>query len=263
MKRMLTIMLALLLVLIGTACSREKDKLPDGSDKVTEFATIPSFQAVFLALDKLDPGDLAGLNQNKFSAPEQDTLRTAFAWGALVAESQLAVATRNADWLRSVLGQLQALPASSGLKGLAVQLGESVKPNLASGDWEQVKRLIYNMQSTADKSLMDSERYGDYTIIALGSWTETVNQIGRLIAANYSTEKSMVLNTTAWQDLAGNILLMDSAKFAKSGEFAQGFELVQQLQDMMNSAGQSAFTQEQVSEIVTATESIRVCFTSP
>lgn len=263
MKRMLIIMLAVLLALAGAACNKDKDKLPDGSDKVTEYATIPSFQAAFLALDKLDPGDLAGLTQDKFSVPKQDTLRTAFAWGSLVAQSQLAVASKNAVWLRSALDQLKSLPSSSDLNSMAVQLGEGTPALLANGDWEQVKRLIYNMQASADKSLMDDKRYGEYSIIALGSWTETANQIGRMITNNYSTEKSRVLNTTAWQNLADNILLMDSARFAKAGDLAEVFELVQQLRDMMNAAGQNALTQEQVSEIVSATQSIRARFVSP
>ncbi len=257
MKKMLIIMLAGMMVFSAVACKKDKGKLPDGSDKVSEFATIPSFKAVFLALDKLETDDLNAFKQTSYAAAAGDTLRTAFAWGALVAEAQLAVASKNSGWLNAVMEQLKTLAPALGQQDLTGRLAQSVKPLIASGDWEKVKQYMYDLQAAVDKDLMDQKRYGEYTLSALGCWTETVNQIGGLIAANYSTEKSRVLNTRAWQDLADNLLLLDSAKLSEV------FPTVQKLGDMMNTAGQNPLNPEQVSEVVTLTDSIRVVLRTP
>ncbi|MDD4224706.1 MAG: hypothetical protein PHD87_09020 [Candidatus Cloacimonetes bacterium] len=258
MRKLLIIALACLAAMAGISCNREKDKLPDGSAKVSEYATIPSFQAVFLALDKLDAKDLDGLASSGATlAAERDTLRAAFAWGTLVAEAQLAVAGKNSGWLNSVLEQLGPLEQTLGQPGLVERLEQGVKPLVAYGDWEQVKRLFYDLQATVDKNLLDQARYPEYTLSALGSWTATVNQIGGLIRKNYSTETSRALKTKAWDNLADNLLLMDS------GRFALIFEQVQDLRDIMNTAGQNALTPEQVEAMMAATDKIRTSFETP
>lgn len=260
MKKTLIIMLALLAALGAMSCKKEKDKLPDGTDKVSEYATIPSFRSLFLALDKVETGDLTILKPSGYSVAGQDTLRAAFMWGTLGAEAQLAVSSQNTGWLNSVLEQLKTLAPVLGLKDMAVQVEQGIKPLLAAGDWDKVKQALYEMQSNVDVLLISQKLYSEYTIMGLGSWTESVNQIGKLIAKSYSIEKSRVLVTTAWQDLSDNLLLIESQKIVSTVEFPKAFGKVQELRDMMNTAGPNPLAPEQISAIVTATESIRASF---
>ncbi len=258
MKKLLIIVLAVVAALTGVSCDREKNKLPDGTDKVSEYNAIQSFKAVFLALDKEESGVLATLTPTSYEVASQDTLSSAFAWGALVAEAQLAAAGRNSAWLVSVLEQLKSLePGMRRRTNLVDKLEQSVKPLLAAGDWEQTRQLFYDLQTTTDKDLMDQDRWDVYTMAALGSWTESVNQIGLLIAKNYSTEKSLVLKSPAWEGLADNLLLLDSPQLTPV------YTRVLELRDMMNSVGQNALTPEQVAAIVTATDFIRQSFKTP
>ena len=140
---------------------------------------------------------------------------------------------------------------------LVNKLEQSIKPMLAEGNWEQIKQLFYDLQTTTDKMLMEQNRWNVYTLAALGSWTQSVNQIGSLIAKSYSTEKSLVLKSTAWESLADNLLLINSP------ELTQAYTKTQELRDIMNSAGQNAFTLEQVTMIVAATDSIRQSLSTP
>lgn len=258
MKKLLIVLLAFVAALSGVSCNREKNKLPDGTDKVSEYNAIPSFKAVFLALDKVEPGDLDSLKPTEYNLTQQDTLLSAFVWGSLVADAQLAVSGRNSAWLNSILAQLKYLaPEMHRQTDLVAKLEQSVKPLLASGDWEQTEQLFYDLQTTTDQTLMEQNRWNAYTLAALGSWTQSVNQIGGLIAKNYSTEKSLVLKSPAWESLADNLLLLDSPRLTLA------FTQAQELRDMMNSAGQNAFTPEQVAAIVAATDSIRLSLSTP
>lgn len=258
MKRLLIVLLALVAALTGVSCNRDKNKLPDGTDKVSEYNAVPSFKAVFLALDKVEPGDLDALKPTTFAPAPQDSLHSAFAWGALVADAQLAVAGRNTNWLNSILVQLKTLaPVMHRQTNLVNKLEQSIKPLLAEGNWEQIKQLFYDLQTTTDKMLMEQNRWNVYTLAALGSWTQSENQIGSLIAKSYSTEKSLVLKSTAWESLADNLLLINSP------ELTQAYTKTQELRDIMNSAGQNAFTPEQVTMIVAATDSIRQSLSTP
>ena len=258
MKRLLIVLLALVAALTGVSCNRDKNKLPDGTDKVSEYNAVPSFKAVFLALDKVEPGDLDALKPTTFAPAPQDSLHSAFAWGALAADAQLAVAGRNTNWLNSILVQLKTLaPVMHRQTSLVNKLEQSIKPLLAEDNWEQIKQLFYDLQTTTDKMLMEQNRWNVYTLAALGSWTQSVNQIGSLIAKSYSTEKSLVLKSTAWESLADNLLLINSP------ELTQAYTKTQELRDIMNSAGQNAFTLEQVTMIVAATDSIRQSLSTP
>ena len=158
MKRLLIVLLALVAALTGVSCNRDKNKLPDGTDKVSEYNTIPSFKAVFLALDKVEPGDLDALKPTTSAPAPQDSLHSAFACGALVADAQLAVAGRNTNWLNSILVQLKTLaPVMHRQTNLVNKLEQSIKPMLAEGNWEQIKQLFYDLQTTTDKMLMEQK----------------------------------------------------------------------------------------------------------
>ena len=254
MRNLMIILLALAAALSGFSCQKGKNKLPDGTENVSEYDTVDSITAVFLVLDKLEDVELSTLNPTDYTGADRDTTRSAFAWGAVVAQAQIAAIAKNSNWFNSRLEQLQLLAEPLGQKDQAAELEQSVKPLVSAGNWDQAKQLVYQMQSGLNVNLMDKNLWGTYTLMELGSWTETVNQIGGLITKNYSTETSRALKTNAWSSLAKNLALMDSPQYAKA------FEQVQDLRDLIENTGQYTLTQEQVEAMVAATSSIRAEF---
>jgi hypothetical protein len=264
MRKTLTILLAVLAILAFAACkNKNKSKMPDGKEKVSEYATIPSFHSVFLALDKLEDEDLAGLAQTRFNVANSDTMRVAFAFGTQIANSRLAIGKKDKAWLGAASAQIQSFAPILRLTEVATKYDQGVQPLLASGDWDALETLLFRFQHNVDHALLELGKDNDYTFVALGIWSQTVNQVGGLIATNYSTEKSKVLVTPAWQALSENLVLMESEKYANTAAFKEALQKTRDLADMMNTAGTNPLNQEQVDTVVEAAGSIRDAFLNP
>lgn len=261
MRKILTIAMLVLTILLLASCKNsEKSKMPDGKEKVSEYATVASFRSVFLALDKLDDEDLASLVQTRFNVANSDTMRVAFALGAQIAESRLAIATQDKAWLSAANSQIQELAPILKLKKVAYKYDDGFQPFSTAGDWDSLETLLYKFQDNVDHELLSQKRDQFYTLIALGNWSQTVSQVGGLIANSYSTEKSRVLVSPAWQALADNLALMDSDDYAKIPAIKDAAQKTRELADMMNTAGSNPLTMEQVNTVVDATRSIRDAF---
>ncbi len=260
MRKTLTFALVVLSILVLASCKNsEKSKMPDGKEKVSEYATVPSFRSVFLALDKLDDDDLATLVQTRFNVANSDTMRVAFALGAQIAESKLAIGKKDKAWLNGATSQIQTLAPVLRLGKVADKYDLGFQPLLAAGDWESLETLLFRFQDNVDQELLANKRDHFYTLVALGNWSQTVSQVGGLIAKNYSTEKSKVLVSPAWQALAENLALM-GPEYSKIPAFKDAVQTTRELADMMNTAGTNPLTVEQVNTVVDAARSIRDAF---
>ncbi|MCB5245321.1 MAG: hypothetical protein WC179_03490 [Candidatus Cloacimonadaceae bacterium] len=257
MKTRFIIILLLILALGTFSCTKKQSNLPDESLKVSEFRTIPSFKAMFLALDKIEETELSNLPLTKIIPAQNDTLYLAFAWGVLTSDAQLAIASKNQNQLTSITDQFIAIAPQLGLTQYGYQLRDAVKPEIKNRDWLLLREVFYAMQTSVDTLMLSNGREKELTFISLGSWTETTNQIARLIASDYSTEKSRTLMTNAWQDLAFNLNLILNKDKITSPLLSQTIELVHKIQNTLSSGTAEALTLEQVETIVEYTKTLK------
>ncbi|NLA45341.1 MAG: hypothetical protein GX869_06825 [Candidatus Cloacimonetes bacterium] len=257
MKSKLILILWLILVLGMFSCTKKQSNLPDETLKVSEFRTIPSFKAMFLALDKLEETKLNNLPLAQVVPAQKDTMCYAFGWGVLSSDAQLAIASKNQNQLTSVTDQFISLAPQLGLHQFANQLRDAVKPEIKNNNWGLLKDVFYAMQESVDTLMLSNNREKELTFIYLGGWTETTNQIARLIAKDYSTEKSRTLQTDAWEDLAFNLNLIQNMSKDKSPLLAQTIELVHKIQNTLSSGTAAVLTLEQVETIVEHTTALR------
>ena len=181
MMRKIALLAAIAALLLLPACKgKERSKLPDKRDKVTEFATVPSFKAMFLALDKLDVTDSFQSGAD-FTPAAEDSLHYAFVWGTLTAASQLAIRKRDSAWLTKLTDQMVANAPKLGLQDIAAKLRSTARPMLDNKDWEGLTAVYYNMQYTVEQSLFQKRKYEVYTLLALGGWSYCTQQIAGVI----------------------------------------------------------------------------------
>ena len=252
------IIILMLILALGTfSCTKKQSNLPDETLKVSEFRTIPSFKAMFLALDKLEETKLSNLPLAQVIPAQKDTIHYAFAWGVLSSDAQLAIASKNQNQLTSITDQFIAIAPQLGLTQYGYQLRDAVKPEIKNRDWLLLREVFYAMQTSVDTLMLSNNRELDLTFIYLGSWTESTYQIAQLIAKDYSTEKTRTLQTDAWEDLAYNLNLIQNKYKDKTPLLSQTIELVDTIQNTLSSGTAEALTLEQVETIIEHTKTLR------
>lgn len=265
MRFKLLLILALIAALGASSCkNKARSKLPDKNDKVTAFATIPSYKVMFLALDKLEAADSANLDRGAVLPASEDTLHLAFSWGVLSANAQLAVNGRDVAWLQAITGQLTDLAPALGFKDIAAKLDADVQPLISKGDWDLLEATFYNLQYTVEQDLWKLERYADYTLMALGAWARSTNQIARLVSLDYRTDTAtLLMQRDAWQSLAENLGLISAPNYVSSAPFKQALAQVREMRALMDQPLKGTFNEEQLSRIVAVTEQIWEAFNPP
>jgi hypothetical protein len=251
------------LALASYSCNKEKSKLPDGTDKVTEFATIPTIKSIYLSIKKAGLPRMSGFSQSQVVPAIQDTLYQSFAWGVLTADSQLAVYARDSVWLKGSLDKLVTLSKALGMQDIAKTLDERVRPLVDKKDWQLLESTFNNMQYTAEQAQLENKHYGNYTMMALGGWTETSRQFTGAIAANYSPEKAAILNTDAWLFLAGNLDLFPPTTGTYQSPVDGTKVPVGTLRDIMAAAGKAAPTELQLMNMEKSLDDIRAIYLQP
>ncbi len=265
MRFKLLLILALIAALGAASCkNKAKSKLPDKNDKVTAFATIPSYKVMFLALDKLEAADTANLDRKAVLPAAEDTLHLAFSWGVLSANAQLAVNGRDAAWLQAITGQLIELAPALGLQDIAAKLDADVQPLTSKGDWDLLESTFYNLQYTVEQDLWRLERYAEYTMMALGAWARSTNQIARMVSLDYSTDSAtLLMQRDAWQYLAENLGLISAPSYVASAPFKQALAQVREMRALMDQPLRGTFNEEQLSRVIAVTELLWEAFYTP
>lgn len=210
MKAIQLILLSLACILIMTSCKdNEQDKLPDGSNKVSEFATIPSVKSMFLALDSNHgPRPMAFSFEETAYAPK-DSVDAAFAWGVLFANMQMAVKNRDPGQLRIVLKNMGIISPKLGLEDIITKLRTHVAPMISAGNWQALENTFYNTQYSIEQALFDQARHQTYTLMELGAWAQITGEAARLLSLSHGDHPSAVLfQQGAWQYLEQNLLIM-------------------------------------------------------
>jgi len=261
MMRKIALLAAIAALLLLPACKgKERSKLPDKRDKVTEFATVPSFKAMFLALDKLDVTDSFQSGAD-FTPAAEDSLHYAFVWGTLTAASQLAIRKRDSAWLTKLTDQMVANAPKLGLQDIAAKLRSTARPMLDNKDWEGLTAVYYNMQYTVEQSLFQKRKYEVYTLLALGGWSYCTQQIAGVIEKDYKTEASgALIQREAWRSISENLGFFRQQRHLASPGFKTAYGLVRDMQALMDMQAGGAFNPEQVTRIVDLTGRIQSSF---
>ena len=265
MKRTAILILTALLAFMAASCKKsDKSKLPDKADKVTAYATIPSFKVMFLAMNSDLDLQKASEDTQSIQPAQQDIPSRAFTWGALTSKAQLALKGNNGPLLEKIIDQLISIAPQIGLAEIAKELSEKVKPAVGKGDWEFLETSLFSMQSEAEKSLLASKQYEIYTLLALGEWTEATYCISGIIHSNYTTERSTVLQQyEAWQNLNANLGLLLEGKFKDDARIRIAGERAASLQNTMVEEPDNPLPPEQVTRIRELSAELREMLIKP
>lgn len=264
MRMPICLLMGLLLTLGTYACwNKEKDKLPDHRNKVSMYANIPSFKVMFLAMDKIGEQDIHNPGPILPEVTRQDTMRLAFLWGALTAEAQIAIRARDAMWLNADIERLNQLAPDLGLTHIAAKLNSGARALLSQTDWDGLQTMFYNLQGAVEQHWLDHHFYEIYTLVTLGQWTQGSNQLGMLIERDYTTEKSrLLLQREAWTNLTGNLSLFTNQRFLTSPVYKPTLARVKEISTLMDMNAQGVFSEEQVRQIVEATDAVKAAIFS-
>jgi len=262
MKQKTLTFLLLACILFFISCKgKEQARLPDTSNKITEFATIPSVKAMFLALENLDEPGPSTFKMKEVSPASSDSIDAAFAWGVLFTNLQMAVNNRNSAQLRSVMGQMTALSPDLGLEDITEKLMNNVSPLISEGNWPALENTFYNVQYSIEQALSDQKRYEIYTLMGLGAWTEVTNGFARLVELAYSSHRSaLLLQEGAWQYLENNLMYLTNGQSSDSPVFQNIITFVREIGNCIENQTDKSVKQERVALIIELTDNIRAEF---
>lgn len=251
MKKTILLVLAVILALSAFSCkSKAKSKLPDRGNKVSAYATIPSFKVLFLGLQNMATAGSALPTDLSELPPRKDSLKTAFCWGKLAASAQMAVRARDYTRCQDIASNLSQISPGLGLTDVTDRLAGSLRSLLANEDWDTLESTFFNMQYTVEQRLLVNRQYELYTMAALGGWTEATYQIAGLVAEDYRTgDAGLLLQREAWMSLADNLALFPPARYGANKSFLAALHATRQMQALMDRQSQGTFTPELVEQL--------------
>jgi len=262
MKTRVLILLTLIIAMTAISCkSRDKGRFPDSLGKVTEFATIPSHKAMFLALDRFEETTISRVQPFVVRPALQDTMHIAFAWGVLTSDLQLAVRSRDTSWLETTLTRLSEFSPILELEEIIAKIAINVKPMLEQENWNSLENTFYNMQYSIEQMLFEQEEYEIYTLMALGGWTETTYQIASQIISDFQTEITPpLLQEEAWQSLEANLGLIQKDSYVSTSAFKKALAETSRMREILSLENNETLSLEQVGDVVSSTTEIKKAF---
>ena len=252
LKKSLLILIVVSLGLFAVSCGKRKQKYPDGSDKVSEYATINSVKQVFLAMDDALAGNIALAAKASYSVKEGDALASAYAWGRLCADAMAAIQAQNSGKLQTVYAQFVKIAPMLSLSEEAGLFEQRAKELLRKRGWKDLEILMSGFRSTVEVKLLDAEKNDLYTLMALGEWAE-VTSLGaaELGKAPNASQSVMLRQSEAWENLAGNLALLTNNPEADPA-FAKAETAVRDLLKLLQAMPEADLSAEQLAAVSAA-----------
>lgn len=252
----------IVIALLTFSCkSKEKSKLPDKNDKVTEFATIPEYKVVLLQIAKTNAGSLKSIPLDTIKSIKDDTLYVAFTWGVLSCNAQLAVQSKNKDMLQTYLQQMIKIAPKLSLADMGDKIERDLIPMLAQNDWSLVETSLGTLQGIVQERLLQCKMYELYTVETFGEWTQMTSSVSKLMKKNYNKDiAASLLQSEAWQSLSLNFDLVTNPAFTTKQLFKDSAQQCRDMAKFLATITANAPTASQIEQISYITDCIRTPF---
>jgi len=255
MRKFILVALTLILVLTVTSCNKDKGKLPDGKEKVTEYATINSVKSLFLALNSAEYSSLSLRLSNMAYKAKGKAAADAFSWGMVNADLLTALASNDVGSLPGIASHLKTLSPTLALSDVADEFDQRSLQIVKEGNIKEMDKLASGLITTVDLKLMDAGRYDLYTYMSLGAWTQALHRLASLLEKHGNqTQTGILIQTENWENLLHNLQLIDATDFHPGME--KTLPLVRQLAAVSKQSTDGTLNKEQVSRIVSLSDSL-------
>jgi hypothetical protein len=254
-RKFILVALTLIMILTVTSCNKDKGKLPDGKEKVTEYATINSVKSLFLALNSAEYSFLnLGLSKADFKA-KGEAAADAFNWGMVNADLLTALASNDVRSLQGIASHLKTLSPTLALSNVADEFDQRSRQIVKEGNIREMDKLVSGLITTVDLKMMDAGRYDLYTYMSLGAWTQAVHRLASLLEKHgEQTRTGILIQTENWDNLLHNLQLIDATDYHPGME--KTLPLVKQLAAVSKQSVDGTLNKAQMSSIVALTDSL-------
>ncbi|MBM4403412.1 MAG: hypothetical protein FJ042_03360 [Candidatus Cloacimonetes bacterium] len=266
MKKPIWIVIVLIMVLAISACKDKKkdDTLPvgeEGESQVTLFAPLPSFKAVFTALDQLESRDISAAIPTDMYKTKQDPYRNSFALGVLTADAIIAVRGRNKSKLMTIANEMKRITTLLNLEAEVPQLNDDIKTLVEKEQWSELEQTLDKHKKVVEDKLWEREDLDQYTLMVLGGWTEAANRVSWLINRNFTAERTKVLKQKGtWNDIYSNMKLINSASIVNEAYYKPVLELIEKVKAVLDAEIEGTYSLTQTEEILKQTDLIKAEF---
>lgn len=268
MKRIITLLLAGLLLLSLASCKGRKDaaKMPTDEIKaqIATYAPLPSFKEAFRLLETLQARDYApSLNTQPYRV-RSEKHNDAFALGVLTADVVLAAKARNSKQLTATSTELMKLGKLLGFQEEVKRLEGILPSYIRQGKWDEIDKALDSLKKRLEDSLWEQQDYECYTLMLLGGWTEALNGVGKMLSSNYSAETTKALShDSTWKSMQANLELFSAPEFKDTQSHKSLVELSAKVSQLLANHIGNTYTKEQVEELIKLTEQIKQAFPTP
>ncbi len=263
MKTKYLFIIGLVAVFVVSACKgKPKDEtLPlgeAGETQVTLYAPLPSYKTVFTALDQLEVRDISAAVPNHLYKVKQDPPRNSFALGVLTADAVIAARGRNKTKLMAIANEMMRITTLLNLEAEVSHLGDDIKNLVEQDKWDELEQSLDKHKNVVEDRLWEREDLDQYTLMALGGWTEAMNNVSWLINLDFSIERTKALNQKgAWNDIHYNMQLIKSPAIVNEVYYLSVIDLLATLKEILDADSDGTYSKAQTEEIFKQTDLIK------
>ncbi|MBW6515783.1 MAG: hypothetical protein K0B81_04085 [Candidatus Cloacimonetes bacterium] len=250
----------LLLLSMGTlnaqqSLAREEVRGPD-----FYFAPLPSFNAMFSAIDYLEIKDYDLALEKEIFKVEEETFRVAFALGVITADAILATKGRNKDMLNEIAVQMINYAKFIGLSEEILKLADELQHMIRRDQWDELMESLEKYKEQVELSLYETRQYDLFTMMQLGGWTQGLNRTTYLLMNSYQEDKTGIIDQKGIiNSLINNMRNIRSDYLREMDFYHSTVELYEQIRKHIY-AFEDVYPPEVIAELHEITEKVKVSF---
>jgi len=261
MKRIIPILIMSSLVFFG--CSKKKaekaDKIKPKKANVKVSVInhpLPAFGKLFASLDFLNLSDFDKVLPKNFDSNQTDIGIAAIQLGRLTADGIIATQAHNKTVLLQIAQKMVDISKFLGIKNDILQLANKLETLIKNDKWEELKAALDNYKSQVEISLYETRQYDLFTLLQLGGWLEGLNKVCELLNANYSKEKTTIINQKGiLNSLLDNLINIQNKTMKKSKYVQKSIIKLESIKKIIDSKN-DYYSKEEISKVYTLTKEL-------
>ena len=256
MKRIISFLLIIILIIMGCSKKAKKEEVPEeGKEKVTiqVYYTQPApFSMILSDLEKLGTVNYHRILKNRKPGNPKSLDKIAFCLGAGVADALLGVKGKNKNEIMNITKEMVNYAEVLGVSKSFLKLSDSVKVFLEQDEWVQIEKKLEDYKSTILDELYNLESFDSVILIHYGGWIKGLQDVTQLIMTDLKGDKEAtktLANITVVIALLHDLPNLFDKNVVKQPYFQKSLVDLSSIKDIIFSSEDGCFDKLQVEKL--------------
>lgn len=250
MKKLLIMLLAATLLF---ACGKKENVETDDATVTVEYRNfyLPTFADLFNSLDHLQREDFDKVLDAKYQNDTNDVFLASYYLGYLTADAIISTKSRNKSKLTEIANLMIDFSKLIGVKEDVQKLSDELLNMIQQDKWDELQTSLDKYKNQIEISLYETQQYDLLTLVQVGGWTQGLYRICTLINANYSAEKTEIVDQKGiLANIIYNYSKIGNQEIQSRDWYSTIQDNYQKIEDVVKNNTEKTFTKAQIKTLM-------------